>query len=916
MFPSRLSLLVVDLYGNPASAGAKTSVATSKITAQNSNIDSAFSGVDGVIAQAISVAQTAAIVLGGVLLLALIIALILILVRRGIFAKKVLSDWKNRVFLEVSVPRETAEDSQKENGNRGDEKEHVSVGEQMFLIISEYAKKGVKGWLFGTERFSFEMLAIDQKIKFFVVCSVKTADSIQRQIVSTYPRADIKRHKNYSFFKPDTVSHIQEIELSQNFALPFRTYKLMEKDPLNALSNGLSALAKGESAAIQIVIEPIHNKKWQKRSRQIALKIQQGQAVDSVFHKYGIGEGNKVLRAIGGGAGAFGKGVGDVMGSMFKQDKDEKTNQDHERNIDLTGMRQAIQLTPQQQEIIKKLEEKASRPGFKVIIRVVGAAQNATRAEQIVSTILPVFQIYDIRPFNGLKKKTVSQKKGIYEFTTRAGTMSGKMILNTEEINSLWHIPGFHVQNPFIDWLPAKRPAIPLGLVAPTEDTVFIGKAKSGMQEQDVYMSREDRFRHMYTLGGSGSGKSVFLTNLILQDIEKGNGVCVVDPHGETVDDVLLRMPKHRRDDVIIFSPAFTDRPMGLNMLEYDRLKPTQRTIVIDTLFSIWDKLYDLKTTGGPMFESYMKNAMRLVMSHEASGSTLMEIAKVLSDEEYRTFKLAMCDEQQVVDFWEKEAQKAGGDASLENMVPYITSKLSPFVNNDFIRPMIGQQKSAINFREAMDNKKIILLKLEKGMIGETSAYLIGMVIIGNLLMAGMGRNDGLKYNTDGSTTPILAADRPPFFVYIDEMQNFLFDAIPKALEEIRKYKVGFVLAHQFVKQVIKNGDERIKDSIMANCASKFIFRTGAEDAELLAKEFAPTLTPFDLQNPERFTCNAIVLADGQRTSPFNIAPPALSQNIDVNFKQELIDLTKAKYGHTLEEVEKDMKERVEKFLF
>lgn len=854
---------------------------------------------------------TFGLAVGVLIVMALIVFLVLNLVRVNKFKKRSLKDWQDRVFLEINVPKETAEDSQKEQGSRGDEKEQISVGEQIFLIISEFYKKGFSGWLNGSEKFSFEILAIDQKIKFFVFCSQKVADSLQRQIISTYPKADIKRHKNYSFFKENSVAHVEEIELAQNYALPFRTYRLMEKDPLNAITNALSALSKEESAAIQIVLEPV-NTKWQKRSRDIALKIQQGQAVETVFQKHGMGEGVNMLGSMASGMAFITK----EFGSIFKTEKKDQDPEKRERDIDYTGKKQAIQLTPQQQEIIKKLEEKASRPGFKVVIRVIASAQNKARAEQIVHNISPVFQIYDIRPFNYLIKKQTNQKKAVYEFITRAGTLSEKNIFNTEELNSLWHIPGYHVQNPFIDWLPAKRPPIPLNLPHPSEDTVFVGKARSGMQEQDVYMKREDRFRHMYTIGGSGSGKSVFLTNLILQDIQQGNGVCVVDPHGETVDDVLLRMPKERKDDVIIFSPAFNDKPLGLNMLEYDRSKPTQRTIVIDTLFQIWDKLYDLKSTGGPMFESYMKNAMRLVMAHEPSGATLMEISKVLSDEEYRTFKLAMCDDQQTVDFWEKEAQKAGGDASLENMVPYITSKLAPFVNNDFIKPMIGQQKSAINFREAMDNKKIILVKLEKGMIGETSAFLVGMVVIGNLLMAGMGRNDGLKYNEDGTTTQILAHERPPFFVYIDEMQNFLFDAIPKALEEIRKYKVGFVLAHQFVKQVIKGGDERIKDSILANCASKFIFRCGAEDAELLAKEFAPTLTPSDLQNPERFTCNAIVLNEGQKTTPFCIAPPPPTKEIDIDFKNELIQNTKDKYGKTLEEVEKDIKERAEKFLF
>lgn len=302
-------------------------------------------------------------------------------------------------------------------------------------------------------------------------------------------------------------------------------------------------------------------------------------------------------------------------------------------------------------------------------------------------------------------------------------------------------------------------------------------------------------------------------------------------------------------------------------------------------------------------------------MSHPESGNTLMEISKVLTDEDFRAFKLAMCEEDEVRQFWEQEATKAGGDASLENMVPYITSKLAPFLTNDFIRPMIGQQKSAINFREAMDNNKIILVKLEKGLIGETSAYLIGMVVIGNLLLAGMGRNDGLKYNLDGTKTEILATERPPYFVYIDEMQNFLFDAIPKALEEIRKYKVGFYLAHQFIKQVVVQGDERIKDSIMANCANKFIYRCGADDAQYLEKEFGPTLNTQDLMSPEKYTVNVIMLVDGQKTTPFNLKPNMMDPNIDVEKRKRIIANTKKRYGKPRAEVEKEIKDR-SKLLF
>jgi hypothetical protein len=296
-----------------------------------------------------------------------------------------------------------------------------------------------------------------------------------------------------------------------------------------------------------------------------------------------------------------------------------------------------------------------------------------------------------------------------------------------------------------------------------------------------------------------------------------------------------------------------------------------------------------------------------------------MEIPKVLTDDDFRAFKIAMCNEQEVIDFWEKEATKAGGDASLENMVPYITSKLAPFVTNDFIKPMIGQNKSVINFREAMDNNKIVLVSLSKGLIGEQSAYLIGMILIGGLLMAGMGRADGLKYNLDGTSKKVLPSERPPFFIYIDEMQNFLFDQIPKALEEVRKYKVGFYLAHQYVKQVIVDGSEKIKDSIMTNCATKFIFRCSTDDAKYLEADFAP-LSVGDLSKPEKFTFNAICLLNQQQSSPFNIAayyPDYMKFQSDAVLKAEgeerknrIIEGVKQKYGRPRAEIEQEIKDR------
>jgi flagellar basal body-associated protein FliL len=839
----------------------------------------------------------------------------LVFFRKKLWEWKRTRDWKNSIFLELSVPKETAEEVQKQRaGSDGQaDKSMIGMGEAVLSVLSEYSESDWKKWLFGAPRFSFEIVNIDQTIKFWIVCDEEMASVVERQVVAIYNKAFVKRLDKTNFFKENTIAYSQELVLGHRYEVPFKTYMLTDGDPLNALTNSMGGLLATESAAVQLIVTPI-KEKWQDNARLLATKVQQGQNPMDLLFPDPPSFLNILVKVIG--------GVFSVLGNAFSKKKEEdKIQSKSKRKIDLSGQYESIQLTEQQREITKKLEEKASKSGFVFTLRVVAAAQTEARSKQIVNSILPAFQIYDIKPFNWFTKTKTNTKTSILNFLLRSPNLSPFFIngdrfdiINTEEICSVWHLPNYLVTTPNIKWLLGRKPAIPLEVAGPGEGNVHIGTSSSRGQTKEIFMQKEDRFRHVYSLGGSGSGKSVLMTHIILQDIENGDGLCVVDPHGELVDDILLRIPEDRIKDVILFSPAIIDRPLGLNMLEFDPKKPSEKTLVIDTLFTIWDKLYDLKKTGGPMFESYMKNSMRLVMSHPESGSTLMEISKILSDEDFRSFKLAMCDEQEVVDFWEKEATKAGGEASLENMIPYITSKLAPFVTNDFIKPMVGQQKSAINFRQAMDNKKIILVKLEKGLIGETSAYLVGMVIVGNLLMAGMGRNDGLRYNEDGTTVEILASERVPFFVYIDEMQNFLFDAIPKALEEIRKYKVGFYLAHQFVKQVIVQGDERIKDSIMANCASKFIFRCSADDATYLEKEFNP-LSIQDIANPERYTYNTILLANGQRTTPFNINAPAPRGGIDPEKRKRVIEMTKQKYGKPREEIEQEIKDRA-KLLF
>jgi hypothetical protein len=276
-----------------------------------------------------------------------------------------------------------------------------------------------------------------------------------------------------------------------------------------------------------------------------------------------------------------------------------------------------------------------------------------------------------------------------------------------------------------------------------------------------------------------------------------------------------------------------------------------------------------------------------------------MEIPKVLADEDYRNFKLSKCKSQDVKDFWQKEATKAGGEASLANMVPYITSKLTPFIYNDYMRPIIGQQKSAFNVRDVMDNRKILLLKLSKGKIGDLNAYLIGMVLVGKILMAALARGD------------MAAGERQDFYLYIDEFQNFLTDSISAILSEARKYGLNLVIAHQFIGQLEgKGGDNTIRDAIFGNVGTMAVNRIGVEDAEFLAKEFAPVFTEYDLVNVEAFTFNMKLLIDNQASRPFNMKPVMAVRPKTKELANMIRELSRYKYGRKRALIEAEILER------
>ncbi|MBU0476726.1 type IV secretion system DNA-binding domain-containing protein, partial [Patescibacteria group bacterium] len=428
------------------------------------------------------------------------------------------------------------------------------------------------------------------------------------------------------------------------------------------------------------------------------------------------------------------------------------------------------------------------------------------------------------------------------------------------------------------------------------EEGVKIGKSVFRGGERIVPILRKDRRRHFYIIGQTGTGKSVLLQEMIRQDIEAGEGLALIDPHGDLAGKILELIPPARAEDVIYFNPSDVERPLGLNMLEFDPDFPESKTFVVNEVLEIFEKLYNLKTMGfgGPVFEQYMRNAILLTMEDPLSGNTLIEISKVMADANFRKYKLSRCKNVVVKNFWELEAEKAGGEAALANMVPYITSKMNVFIANDLVRPIIAQQRSSFSFREVMDNGKILIINLSKGKLGDINSYLLGMIIVGKILIASFSRAD------------IPEEQRRDFYLYIDEFHNVTTKTIASSLAEARKYKLNMIFAHQFIGQL----DEETRKAIFGNVGSMLALRVGPDDAQYLTTQFGPVFNENDLVNLDNYNSALRLLINGETSRAFNIitSPPSKG-NPEV--ARLIKELSQIKYGRDRAKVEAELYQRL-----
>jgi hypothetical protein len=638
----------------------------------------------------------------------------------------------------------------------------------------------------------------------------------------------------------------------------------MDADPISNITHALTKLSEDEEAIIQLVIQP-DTKKWRKRAGDILKKTEKGDSFGKAFL------GTSLLSRF------F-----EVIAPKKKENpKEEEKKQEEMKMPD--------------KELVECLTSKLSKDGFKTSLRIIVSlpALKKEKGETILEQIAGSFEQFSTPKLNSfylIKEKGRSLKELAFKISFRVPQKKFNSIFSIEELSSLFHFTTSFAAIPQVERMDAKKAAPPTNL--PTEG-LLLGFNDFRGQKTDVKITDDDRRRHLYVIGQTGTGKSAFLSNLIEQDIKNGNGIGVLDPHGDLIDEILGKISKERVKDVVLFNPGNLERSVGLNMLEYSPKFPEQKTFIVNELIKIFDKLYDLRQTGGPMFEQYTRNALMLLMDDPAETYTLMEVPKVMADSEFRHRLLAKCKNILVKEFWEKQAEKAGGEAALANMVPYITSKFDTFISNDYMRPIIGQTKSTFNFREIIDSGKIFLVNLSKGRLGEMNSALLGLIITGKLAMAAFSRID----------TP--ENERRDFYLYLDEFQNFATDTISTILSEARKYKLCLNISHQFIGQL----PELIKASVFGNVGTMISFRVGAEDAEFLQKQFSPVFDAQDLINIENFNAYVRMMIGGQISQPFNIKtyPPSES---DKQRAQDIKDYYALTFGRDAKIIEQEIGER------
>lgn len=712
----------------------------------------------------------------------------------------------------------------------------IDAAEQMFAALSSVAKSGWFSFLQIQPHISFEIVATPGDISFYVSVPRDLRDLLEKQIYGAYPGADITEVDEYNIFSETGSVAFASLRLKHASYMPMRSFRELPTDPLSSITSSLSKMQSGEGASIQVLISPAGGK-WKKQGQSFVSHIKK-QESDPEKAKFAY---------------------------------DPKT--------------------------LEAISNKSMRPGFRTVVRIVVSSTSTEAAKMHLTNLTSAFTQFTSDQNSFTKAKHLIKRLFMIDFIYRyfpivdIPSFQQTSTLSSEELATIFHFPNKSVETPHIRWLNAKR--APASSKLPAAG-LFVGNSRYRGVSRPVYIGRDDRRRHIYSIGKTGVGKSELLSSLILQDIQNGEGVCFIDPH-DTIEKILPRIPPERAEDVIYFDPSDTERPMGLNMLE--AYTEEQKHFVATSIVGLMYKLYDPMKTGiiGPRFEHAVRNAMLTVMAEP--GNTFVEIVRVLTDSAFVQQLLPKVQDPIIRRYWTDQIAQTA-DFHKSEVLDYIVSKFGRFVTNKLMRNIIGQSKSSFDFRRAMDEGKILLINLAKGKIGEENSNFLGLILVPKILIAAMSRQD----------TP--EDKRRDFFMYVDEFQNFATPDFAQILSEARKYRLNLTVANQFIGQM----EEEVKNAIFGNVGTLISFRVGVTDGNYLQHEFAPVFNEADLINIERFNAYVKTIVSNEPIPPFSVD---MTRDIEAEKRasnpkvaQAIIQLSRLKFGRPRELVEAEIAQR------
>lgn len=799
-------------------------------------------------------------------------------------AKAIFISWQNRthVYLKIRVPRE---DSQKDNEKKEEKdfKEKVSVMEQCFRNIHELSelslKNIIKTTLFDSNIISFEVVAQKKLIDFYLVTPKVYRELLEKQVTAYYPDADIIPVDKYPLAEKGNKLKMYFAYITQPFWFPFKSYKYTENDPINDLTNIFSKLEDDEMAGIQVCMRPIRNRKYNRIIEKNASILFKGKSIKK-FAIPGLGFLNSLF-----------------VGLFFGYDKVIKEKPDDQGGF--------VRMLQPLEERSKKMGEKAAQPMYRTVIRYFASAKTSFRCEEITNNVSLAFSMFRDESSNWFQTRRVVPVDFVNN-AIMAHNYQGRFIdtlfwifgeksniMGPEEISSIYHLPcSRYNHTPSINWLPYK--VLPAPVEIPKEGILLGYNIHRGVKKE-IRMLRKDRTRHHYCIGKSGSGKSVFLSFLARQDIQVGDGVGVIDPHGDLIEELVTFVPKERAKDCVVFNPADTDRPMGLNILEAKN--PEEMDMASSQATEIFIKLFGDEIFG-PRIQHYFRNACLTLMEDQDEGATLIDVPRIFVDDEFMKYKVSKIKNPVVKSFWEHEYAHTG-DREKQEMIPYFSSKFGPFITNSIMRNTIGQTKSAFNFREAMDKQQILLINLSKGKIGDLNTQLLGLVIVARIQMAAMSRVD------------IPEEQRKDFYLYVDEFQNFSTDSFCSILSEARKYHLALIMANQYIKQLEKKQDTSIRDAVFGNVGTMMSFKVGADDGEYLSKEYAPLLSEQDIISIANYKAYIKLNINNTTSRPFSLETVYDMSGSNKKVGEIVTQYSRIKYGRKKEFVDQEIRARI-----